>query len=143
MSRGTGPWAPSWSAPGVSSLDVLGCLKALQQMGSEYLEYRRVAEQEATRREEIRARTQVTLERIRAQREVIQDYLQRSFDERRENFARLFGAVDRAMEGGNVDQLAHTLAAITELAKSSPFKALADANAVSQAFADPDHEWDV
>ncbi|MBW4602487.1 MAG: hypothetical protein KME29_23705 [Calothrix sp. FI2-JRJ7] len=69
-------------------------------------------------------------------------YLDRSFDERAKNFHALFTIVDSAIASGNNEQLAFTLNSITELAKSSPFKDLANLNNVRAALDDPDHEWE-
>ena len=68
-------------------------------------------------------------------------YLDRSFDERAENFRALFSVVDKAIASGNNEQLALTLNSITEIAKSSPFKELANLASVRAALDDPDHEW--
>jgi hypothetical protein len=68
-------------------------------------------------------------------------YLDRSFDERAENFRALFNVVDKAMSSGNNDQLALALNSITEIAKSNPFKELANLASVRTALDDPDHEW--
>ncbi|MEH1932842.1 MAG: hypothetical protein V7L14_03750 [Nostoc sp.] len=46
-----------------------------------------------------------------------------------------------AIASGNNDQLALTLNSITEIAKSSPFKDLANLASVRAALDDPDHEW--
>ena len=69
------------------------------------------------------------------------EYLDRSFDERAENFRSLFCVVDRALTAGNNEQLALALNSITEIAKSSPFKDLANLASVRAALDDPDHEW--
>ncbi|MBE9034617.1 hypothetical protein IQ246_05635 [aff. Roholtiella sp. LEGE 12411] len=63
------------------------------------------------------------------------------FDERAENFRALFTVVDSAITSGNNDQLAFTLNSITEIAKSSPFKDLANLASVRAALDDPEHEW--
>ncbi|MBW4447902.1 MAG: hypothetical protein KME38_13800 [Spirirestis rafaelensis WJT71-NPBG6] len=68
-------------------------------------------------------------------------YLDRSFDERAKNFRALFSVVDKAMSSGNNDQLAIALNSITEIAKSNPFKELANLASVRAALDDPDHEW--
>ena len=68
-------------------------------------------------------------------------YLDRSFDERAENFRALFAVVDNAIASGNNEQLALTLSSITEIAKSSPFKDLANLASVRAALDNPDHEW--
>jgi hydroxyethylthiazole kinase-like sugar kinase family protein len=65
----------------------------------------------------------------------------RSFDERAENFRALFSVVDSAIASGNNELLALALNSITEIAKSSPFKDLANLTSVRAALNDPNHEW--
>ncbi|MEH2457957.1 hypothetical protein [Nostoc sp.] len=113
----------------------------LQQIVSTYTDYLKVAEQEQTKRREIEAWEKETITKINAQRELLMAYLDRSFDERAENFRALFAVVDNAIASGNNDQLALTLNSITEIAKSSPFKDLANLASVRAALDDPDHEW--
>ncbi|MEH1831886.1 MAG: hypothetical protein V7L29_07395 [Nostoc sp.] len=115
--------------------------ECLQQMVSAYTEYNIIAEQEKIKRREIEAWEKETITKINAQRELLMVYLERSFDERAENFRALFAVVDNAMASGNNDQLALTLNSITEIAKSSPFKDLANLASVRAALDDPDHEW--
>ena len=68
-------------------------------------------------------------------------YLDHSFDERADNFRSLFRLVEQAIAVGNNVQLALALHSITEIAKSSPFKELANLASVRAALDDPDHEW--
>ena len=90
-------------------------------------------EEQRTKRAEIRARTQVAIHQIDAVREFLQSYLDKTFDERRMLFAKEFEIVDKCLATGNVQALAVSLNAITDLAKSSPFKALADIKNVKNA----------
>ena len=113
----------------------------IQQMVLAYTDYLKVAKQEKTKRREIEAWEKETITKISAQRELLIAYLDRSFDERAENFRALFAVVDSAIASGNNDQLALTLNSITEIAKSSPFKDLAKLASVRAALDDPDHEW--
>lgn len=53
----------------------------------------------------------------------------------------LFDVVDRAIAFNNNDQLALALHSITEIAKSSPFKDLANITSERAALNNPDHEW--
>ncbi|MEH2367080.1 hypothetical protein [Nostoc sp.] len=115
--------------------------ECLQQMVSAYTEYKIIAEQEQTKRREIDVWENETITKINAQRELLMAYLDRSFDERGENFRALFAVVDNAIASGNNEQLALTLNSITEIAKSSPFKDLANLASVRAALDDPDHEW--
>jgi len=104
-------------------------------------EYMQVLEQEQTKRREIDAWEQTTIAKINAQRDLLMEYLNHSFDERSENFRSLFCVVDQAIATGNNNQLALALHSITEIAKSSPFKDLVNLASVRAALDDPNHEW--
>ena len=121
--------------------EVVNPAECLQQMVSAYTEYMKVAQQEQTKRREIDTWEQTTIAKISAQRNLLMAYLDRSFDERAENFRSLFCVVDQALTAGNNEQLALALNSITEIAKSSPFKDLANLASVQAALDDPDHEW--
>lgn len=58
-----------------------------------------------------------------------------------ENFRAYFAVVDQAIASGNNDQLALALNSITEIAKSSPFKDLANLASFQAALDDPNHVW--
>lgn len=115
--------------------------ECLQQMVTAYTDYLIIAEQEQTKRREIDAWEKETITKINAQRELLMAYLDRSFDERAENFRSLFAVVDSAIASGNNEQLALALNSITDIAKSSPFKDLANLASVRAALDDPNHEW--
>ncbi len=116
--------------------------QCLQEMVSAYTDYLKIAEEEKTKRRNIEAWEKTTIAQINAQRDLLIGYLDRSFDERATNFRALFTIVDSAISFGNNEQLALTLNSITELAKSSPFKDLANLNKVRAALDDPNHEWE-
>lgn len=120
---------------------VINPAECLQQMVSAYTEYMKLAEQEKTKRREIEAWEKETIAKINATRDLLMEYLDRSFDERAKNFRSLFDVVDRAIASDNNEQLALALHSITEIAKSSPFKELANLASVRAALDDPDHEW--
>jgi len=107
-----------------------------------YKEYKIVAEQERTKRRGIEAWEKDAIAQIQAHRDVLITYLNRSFDERADNFRFLFEKVDRAIAEGDNNQLTLALHSITEIAKSSPFKDLADLTSVRAALDNPDHEWE-
>jgi len=107
-----------------------------------YTEYKIVAEQEQTKRRGIVAWEKATLADIQAKRDALINYLECSFDERAKNFNFLFKKVDEAIAMGDNNQLALAMTSITEIAKSSPFKDLADLTSVRAALDDPDHEWE-
>jgi ribonucleotide reductase alpha subunit len=115
--------------------------ESLQQIVLAYTEYLKIAEQERTKRREIEAWEKETIAKIDATRDLLMKYLDRSFDERADNFRDLFNVVDRAIAADNNEQLALALHSITEIAKSSPFKELANLASVRAALDDPNHEW--
>ena len=107
-----------------------------------YTEYKIVAEQEQTKRRGIEAWEKATIADIQAKRDALINYLECSFDERAKNFNFLFRKVDEAIAIGDNNQLALAITSITEIAKSSPFKDLANLTSVRTALDDPDHEWE-
>ena len=85
-------------------------------------ENHRVTEEQKTRREEIQALKVVEIEKIRSQREVLQQYFNNVFEERRNNFNELFKRLDKGIEDGNLELMQISLGAIIEIAKDSPLK---------------------
>ncbi|UKO99190.1 hypothetical protein [Nostoc sp. UHCC 0870] len=122
----------------VAGKDASECLNNLVEA---YTTYKIVAEEEKTKRRGIQAWEKTTIAQIKAKRDVLIQYLKYSFDERADNFRFLFEKVDQAIENGDNNQLSLYLNSITEIAKSSPFKDLADLTSVISALDDPDHEW--
>ena len=116
------------------------CLSEIVQACTEYL---KIAEEENTKRRQIQAWETVTLAEIKAKRDLLVGYLEHSFDERAQNFQSLFQVVEQAMLSGDNQQLGLALHAIVEVAKSSPFKDLADLTTVKAALDDPEHVWEL
>jgi hypothetical protein len=100
-------------------------------------EWHTVTAQEETRREEIHAWKESQLEIIQVQRDFLLTALDKTFDERRENFRRLFDQLDRALASDRDNaaaQVSDLLGTITDLAKTSPFKDLKSPALVVQEF---------
>jgi flagellar biosynthesis/type III secretory pathway chaperone len=100
-------------------------------------EWVKVVAQEKARREEIRVWEQSQLEVIHVQRDFLLTALDKTFDERRENFRRLFDNLDAALASEREDagaQVSEILTAITDLAQTSPFKDLKSPALVVQEF---------
>lgn len=115
--------------------------ESLERIVEACTDYMKIAEQEQTKQREIEAWEKTTIAKIKAQRDLLMEYLDRSFDQRAENFRQMFDLVDGAIATGNNQQLALTLDAIVVLANSSPFKEWASLSSVRAALDDPDHEW--
>lgn len=123
----------------LSPADVVGVVEDMILMAGEV---RKFEEAQITQRMGIAAERDVAIANIRAQREVLQDYLARSFDERAGNFSKLFDVVDSALETNNMQALAMGLDSVVKLAASSPFKDLRSIEETAAALTDPQHEWD-
>ena len=95
-----------------------------------------------TAQETIRREAEVQIARVHASRDLLLDYLDRSFDERRSNFDALFSRFDAAASSNNVEGVARTLDAIVELAKSSPFKDLADLARAKEVLKDKSKDFE-
>ena len=105
-------------------------------------EVTKFTEVQKTKRKEIEAKRDILVNKIQSQKEIILAYLEKSFDERKESFAKLFSIVDSAIVNNNMQQLALGLDSINKLADSSPFKALASIESTRLALEDKNHEWD-
>lgn len=96
-----------------------------------------VVAQERTKRQEIATWERTQLEIIAVQKEFLLTALDKTFDERKENFRRLFDDLDTALVSQADDaaaRVADILGAITDLAKTSPFKDLKSPEIVVQEF---------
>lgn len=109
-----------------------------KQIGRVY----KFCEVQETKRVNINAQRDVLIKNIEARKEIVMKFLDKSFDERKENFAKLFSLVDKAMASNNNEQLALALQSINLLAAESPFKALRSIETTKQALEDKNHEWD-
>jgi hypothetical protein len=96
-----------------------------------------------SQRAEIDAWKDSQIERIHAQRDVLLKALDLTFDERRENFGRLFNGLDAAMQSNDATLAASILESITELAKESPFKELANVEIIVTELKRPGQVWEV
>lgn len=123
----------------VSSKDVVAALIYVVEMASEVAKFESAQQ---TVRVGIAAERDMAIAKIEMQKTVLMDYLDRSFDERKENFQRLFTVVDDALEKDNIQQLAMGLDSILKLAETSPFKDLSSIEATTSALNDPTHQWD-
>ena len=99
------------------------------QIVKAYADWRKIAKEEETKRQRISAEERMVIHQINAQRDILMAYLERSFDERRENFQQFFEILDRAIDKGDTANVAATLSSIVELAQSSPFKDIASVQA--------------
>jgi hypothetical protein len=119
--------------------EALSVVDDLVKMTGEVEKFR---EAQKTKRTAIEAEKEVALAKLDAQKKLLMEYLDRTFDERKLNFQKYFDVIDDALIKGNTQQLAMGLNSINELAQSSPFKDLASIDQVGKALEDKNHEWD-
>ena len=117
--------------------------KALDALSAVAADTIRYAEEQETKREEIRAMRDLAIAKVNAVREVMQTYLEKTFDERATLFSEQFKCVDMALKNGDNEMLSKSLASINTLAASSPFKSLADLSEVQKALTSSETEWDI
>lgn len=99
-------------------------------------------EGQKTQRKLIEANRDTIIKGINNQKEIILEYMKRTFDERKENFEKMFLIVDRAIDSNNMEMLSMGLNSINDLVKSSPFKDLKDLETTQKKLSDPNHSWD-
>lgn len=121
-------------------IEAVSVLKDLVNMVGEVSKFTEV---EKTKRREIEAERDMYISKINAQKEVMLAYLDKTFDERKKNFDKLFQIVDYALATNNTQALAMGLDSINQLAASSPFKDLASIESTQKALEDKDHIWDI
>ncbi|SAK89387.1 hypothetical protein AWB78_04707 [Caballeronia calidae] len=108
---------------------------SFEMLVSSWLEYKKVAEIEGTKRAAISAFKDVKLEQIGAQRAILEQYLARTFEERATTIQSLFEVLDRGIEAGDSGLIGGAIGAIVDISKQSP---LAGARELIGAFYDPD-----
>ncbi|WP_219884464.1 hypothetical protein [Merismopedia glauca] len=113
-------------------------LSAFMSRLFDYLELKQLQDRYQS---ELAIKKEVLLAAIKAQREVSIHHLDKSFDERKNNFEYLFKIADQAIESNNTEQLAAILSSITEIVKHSPFKQLPNSEQFRQALQNPNHKW--
>ena len=84
-------------------------LEGLKMVYQAYQENHKITEIEKTKRKEIEALENIEIEKIKAQKEVIKEYFEKSFSERKENFKELFNALDKGIDGNNIELIQATL----------------------------------
>lgn len=109
---------PKTAVPTVSN--ALDAKSAFQGLMDSYSDYQKTKQREMTNREAIRADRDITLARIKSQKEVLELYLKETFKERRDMLNQMFKALDKGLETGDIDVINSSLGSIIAVAKESP-----------------------
>jgi len=110
----------------VTPQQALDAVKTLVTTAGEVVKF---CELQETERSRIESERQRALAIIDAQKQFLITYLDRTFDERKEQFNCFFKIVDDALAKNNIQELMLGLNNINQLAASSPFKNLQDIKA--------------
>ncbi|WP_157270110.1 hypothetical protein [Azohydromonas aeria] len=97
-------------------------LDGLKEMNKARSDYKKLREQERTKRLAILADRDVSIERLKGQRDVIKQALTETFELRKTGLAAQIRAMDRALDSGNVAALHLVLDAMVKTIQTSPFK---------------------
>jgi len=89
---------------------------------SSITDYMKVAEQEETKRTEIRAKRDVALAAIQAQRDTVMEMIRYTFQERAMVLQKHFEVLDKALAAGQTDLVHTSLSGMVTVIQSSPFK---------------------
>jgi len=113
-------------------LDPEQALNTLNDLYNKYVTLQEVKEANKTERKRIQDDKEKALAQIKATKDVLMTYLNRSFDERAMIFKKDFEAIDTAIANNNMEALAITVQSVNTLAAQSPFKALVDLTQVKR-----------
>ena len=107
-------------------LDPEQALNTLMDLYNRYAALEECRESNRTERERIQAEKEKALAQIAATKDVLMNYLNRSFDERAAIFKKDFECIDAAIANNNIEALAIMVNSVSTLAAQSPFKPLVD-----------------
>lgn len=87
-----------------------------------WVSYKKVHEVEKTKRESIKAQRDVAITKIKAQKDILEQYLIQSFSERKFVIEETFKRLDSALESDNLDLASQAMQSIVSIVKESPLK---------------------
>jgi hypothetical protein len=104
----------------------VGPISSLNEMVREVTSYLVIAEQESTKRTDIRAKRDVAIAAIQAQRDVMLSVAQHTFQERAVVLQKQFDVLDAALAKGDAGTVDIALKSMVQVVQSSPFKSIQD-----------------
>lgn len=111
--------------PGMPRVDPLSTTtSAFSLLVEAYKDYNHIKQVETTKREMIRAQRDVAISRIQAQKEVLQDYLQRTFAERASNFSHMFDMLDHGLASGDDKEIGIAMNMIVKQMEINPLEGI-------------------
>lgn len=108
--------------PQIPSGSPADILKSIEMVTGAIERCKTVIEQEQTKREAIRAHRDIELNKLQAQKENFQKYIEVVFQERSKNFDEFFTRLDTAIETGDMQLANLVMTGIINQIKSSPLQ---------------------
>lgn len=116
---------------------------ALNQIVNAVSDAHAIHQVESTKRTRLQAYEATEVARIKAGSEVLRDYFDKVFTERRQVHQELFARLDQALESGNNAALQSVTQGIVDVARASPLANIGDLGQLRTALDDPDQVWDL
>lgn len=110
----------------VSGQGVIGSVQGFLEIVRAHERYLQHRETEITKRIEIEKNAEIEITKIRETTQLLRDYLEIAFSERRENIDRCFKMLDAGLSSGNSQQIDTALSLIVTMIKESPLKQAAE-----------------
>ena len=95
-------------------------LEGLRILVSTIIENNKIIQEETTKRENIVAIKEFEIEKIQSQKEILKEYFEKVFAERKILFDKMFDTLDEGIENNNLELIQLSLSSIVEIAKDSP-----------------------
>ncbi|MBA4251988.1 MAG: hypothetical protein C0425_10020 [Chlorobiaceae bacterium] len=86
----------------------------------EYFEYQKTLDEQKTAREHINAKRDIAIKSIEAQKEILLDYFNKRFNERKDSLEKFFTLLDNSIKEKDDKQLDVALAGILGILKDNP-----------------------
>lgn len=99
---------------------------AFSQLVNAVKEYKTIKETEITKREYIRAKRDIAISKINAQKDILKIYFEYTFKERKAVFEGFFNALDKGMETNNDKVITYAMQGIISTMQNSPLQGVND-----------------
>ena len=96
--------------------------KAVELLINAWKDYKEIHERESTKREAIKAYRDTKIEEIKAQRNILELYLVKTFKEREKVITGMFDVLDKGIDTGDQQLIANAMNTIIATIQTSPLK---------------------
>lgn len=127
----------------ISAKNPAEAMAALKVFATATKETIKFVKSQEVKREKIVAEKETKIAQISATKEILKEYLDKTFDERKDTFNKYFEVVDAALANGNNEALAKALDEINSLAASSPFKDLSNMSTFKEIMNNSNEDLDI